>query len=289
MGKLRFCFPQLLDVIIAEGIFDHIFPMSPRELVTLLHTLALFDYKLENINDILISYVFPQVNETSLANDSLWLNFVWSLAVLQKLTPYHAKSVVNLKFMERLLSSVEPGKHPFITQKVLRIKTVAEIELKQSMEPLPLLRGMELPSKAPLVQNLDTVIIETLNNFLSPKYMESNLRTPLGIFITGEFIINKALVPLPLSEYGVMRGDHFQRVKPLPVGYKRVAIITTGFKDYLLHESRLTGDAALVVRILKKQGYSPVVINQNEFLVNSTAIRRVQNIQQTLKQLFCDN
>lgn len=86
-------FPDLIDVL-TEWMIKHKDICRPEDLSSLFQTLAMVDYQTMHSNE-LKSKLLPHIQRHVFVQAKYWLNFVWSLTVLDFVTAEQIDSVLK--------------------------------------------------------------------------------------------------------------------------------------------------------------------------------------------------
>jgi hypothetical protein len=217
----------------------------------------------------------------------IWVDIVLSTAILDLLTPKLAESVFEPTFLDKFKTR-KNSDQDIVKLKLMNIKAVSEIELGMTLEvPLDYL-DFSLPLKSSDVRTFKKSVLSVLENFIpTQKFMETNIKSSVGAQIDAEFIVNDSLKPLPISEYGTRSHDMRDvDLKPLPEGFRRVCLLSLGFKDCLLNDPELVGFNSLVMRLLKRKGFVVMIVSQNDFQPKMTAVNKVVLLQKMIKEVL---
>lgn len=90
---IHFLFPDLLDILTAWTI-QHSDICRPVDILSLFMTLAALNYQTLHMEELQEKLV-KNLTSASFSHAIDWLNFVWSLIVLDFAKPHHAESVLR--------------------------------------------------------------------------------------------------------------------------------------------------------------------------------------------------
>lgn len=283
IGQLSWRDKNLLEAC-SEWLMKNIDICRSQELAAYIITLAKVNYYPTEIDKI-FQLILSQFSEKNIENKKVWLDIVWSLAILKKATADHLATVLKPSFYQSLIES--DSYHSNISKlKLLNIQSVAVIE-----HPLnPMLVGVDKhkfdykQTKKDDEKQLSKSVLLALSDFIPVgKYMVVYQDTSMGNFIDAEFIVDVNGKPQAIEMYGVRSGLS-NICKPLPDNFFRIALITWDFKDFTLDNQELKGINALYVRLLKKIGYSVVEIPHTEYSDKLTPVKKVQYLQKKILQ-----
>ncbi|XP_076436977.1 FAST kinase domain-containing protein 4-like [Babylonia areolata] len=204
----------------------------------------------------------------------LWVDVVWSLAVLRLADAASVASVLSEDFLGKLPSS--DGFQSILTMsKVNNINTAASCEVEGYTGPL---LPPSLPSPDPkLLQKGERSVTEKLiaaltNMAPADTYTLVNTTGPGGYLIDAEFYVDSEGNPKPLSQ-----------VSENAAQYHRVALKVLEFPDLTFPTSDLTGLHAMAVRHLRCHGYTVVQVLHSEIPSKSKVVEQVNFLQQKVK------
>lgn len=273
-GQLRWKHNALLEAF-TDWMQKNLDNCRVQDMVAYILTLAHVNF-VPMESDILFESLLTKVTRESVGSDTIWLDVVWSLAVLKKASIQHVASVLTSAFSEQLSVACK--------RKLLNINTVAKWELTDYKGPFLKSAVIEDCLALPVLNNqaLRTQIIDTLSNYIPKgKYLMSNRTVSTDFFIDAEFIVDKDGKPLSLDDYNTKFSEQ-NNAKSLPFGAHRVALLVQDFKDFTLHNIELNGYGSLSVRILMKMGYTVVQVPYFEYDSQASTVKRLQYLQQKI-------
>ncbi|XP_076336500.1 FAST kinase domain-containing protein 4 isoform X2 [Tachypleus tridentatus] len=283
LGHLRWKHPALLELC-GERLLKNSDKCRPQEWVAYLLTLAKVNYIPENPEPI-FSLISSELVQKNIPDSAVWLDIVWSLAILGRATESHLRSVLSPVFYQPLIGM--GTFHSYSCKlKLLNLNTVAMLEITTCppIENEPALEDTTPPT--PDTKSVNNSVLEALNNFVPRgKFMATNLSTTIGCIIDAEFIVNKDGKPQPIAGYGIQAGLNSD-TKPIPADYYRIALLVWDFKDLTMHSQDVTGVNALNVRLLTKLGYTVVQVLHSEFSLLTTTVKKVQYLQQKIADVL---
>uniref|UniRef100_A0A7E4W5J8 RAP domain-containing protein n=1 Tax=Panagrellus redivivus TaxID=6233 RepID=A0A7E4W5J8_PANRE len=217
-----------------------------------------------------------------------WLNIVWSLAVVDALSPKLAESVLCEDFKKEVLSSVVSTERTFIAQKLLQISSAAT-------HGIPNYRGST-------VQKFDNDVNTSVQSFRQLKYGKNlafadQFMTYLSVIIPGgcasqvDQSVGALIDALYIFDSSTNKLASLNSVlsDPLkPLAGKNVVLyfndnhFSRGFTDEDDGKRRLLGVYQMNVRHLKASGASVVVVTEHELQQCSDSVSRLKLIKEKL-------
>ncbi|XP_035211985.1 FAST kinase domain-containing protein 4-like [Stegodyphus dumicola] len=270
-GHLRWKHPGILDAC-GEWIVNHPDSCRSREYVAYILSAAMLNYSTENTEKTL-NHILPRLKPSSVSLD-IWLDVVWSLAILNKAEKKILQETLSRDFYKPLIddSNLRVLSNKL---KLMNLKAVLKIYHPECifgcdlfLEPLKISESSE-------IEKGRKQVLDILSIFISKDKICTNQSTEMGIFIDAEFIMDKNKKLFSLSDYGVLSKET-NITKPLPEGSKRISLLVMFHKDFTLNETSLTGINDLAVRILSASGYTPVLVPYDEFLRNKTEVKKAK-------------
>lgn len=271
-GHLRWKHPDLLKEC-GEWICKHLDSCRPKEFVSYILAVATLNHNGIETQKV-VKTILPFLSLQKIESPDIWLDTVWSLAILNFVDKEMLLEVLSPDFYKLLISDSD---FRTVTNKLklMNLKAVLKMHYPECIFGCDLfLESSEVP------QSLETAnsrkhVITVLNNFLpSKKYMCTSQNTDMGIFIDAEFIMDKNIKPLPLSNFGLLSSTI--SAKLLSEGSQRIALLIMFYKDYTLCNKSITGCNVLATQLLSSQGYTVVRVPFHEFIKNSTEVMKAK-------------
>lgn len=274
LGVLRYKDETLLHVL-SEWVAAHSDILRPQDRSSFLLTLATVGYNPENMS-ILFEKLIEPLNENDILNPSDWLDLVWSLVILNRVTHQQISSVLNEKFIQKLSSS---QKLPISKQlKLLNINAAASLivqDYKGELIPddssifnLTLMKSKEK-------QYIVNSVVTTLNSLLpSSDYIKTEVDTRMGFSLDAECFMDKMCNPLPVS-----------RNHETDESVIRIAFITCCYHDICRGKEDPLGIFTMYSKLLKAKGYKVSIIYYNVFQSKFTLVERVKYLNGIIKSM----
>jgi len=262
--------------------------LDVKDMVAILMTCANLNY-LPQDNQGLIEHIAQQINESSLPDQQVWLDVVWSLVVLGRATHSQLSSVLNSDFQTSLLYSNEK-RNIGAQLKLLNINAAAN-KLYQdyagstlNINEDALLKNLKLSPNLGKVK-LQATILEAFSNLIPPpRFLRLSVNTLMGFVADGECVLDAEMKPLLVDSFS----NNFQNsepLKPLPDGASRIALLVASFQDCNFGGG-LGGLTALNVKLAEAAGYKVLVVKFSDMDPGMKLLRRVQILDKMLKDLL---
>ncbi|GAB6032082.1 hypothetical protein CHUAL_010446 [Chamberlinius hualienensis] len=219
-----------------------------QDWLTFVVTSACTSYELED--DALASACLKVVTRENVECKTAWLDFVWALVLLGRAQSHHIYSVLSSEFYQNIQSL--PSYHPLQHgKKLLNVNAAAKFEIPGYKGPfLPESFINQCVGNVSTNDPLRSSVTATLSNYVPlGKFLSSSRYTESGITVDGEFLVDCNCKPVLLENFKNGRKD-----------LRMIALMVQNFKDFTLHSVRLTGQSNFAVRILKKMGYSIMLV-----------------------------
>ncbi|XP_068216254.1 FAST kinase domain-containing protein 4 isoform X2 [Palaemon carinicauda] len=282
MGQMRWRQQSLLEVI-SEWVENNADACRINDLVSLVLTLACVAYTPTNVES-LFPKIVSKLDNSSIARETVWLDVVWSLALLGRATNDHVSSVLHPSFVSKT-RSVAQHLRMGIKLKLLNINAVARF-LMPSYDG-PYLETADFKDVI-ITQSRNELLLSKhvqsmLHNFLPPpKYIQENIQTPLGVFVDCELAVDQKGKPIPIQDYSDNFGEK-KSVKPLPEGATKMTMFVWDYKDYTIGSQELTGVNQLAVQLMEKIGYKIVQVPYFEYNMRGKTIKNIQYLENKIK------
>ncbi|CAN7979799.1 unnamed protein product [Ixodes pacificus] len=270
VGQVAWRHPELLEAC-ASWITKHAADCRAHDLASCLLALARLQYVPDcspQLFPLLLERLTPHHFQEVPA---VWLDLVWSLALLGLAERHHLESVLRPEFYTPLL---EPSSHVAASSrhKLLNIIAISDLESPDSPRfPKDVISSLLETHKVGEPGALHKSVRDALSN-LAPlgRYLLTNPSLPYGIAADGEMIVDKNLQPVLLES--TIQPEH-----------KRIALVVLDFKDLTLHTQVPTGSNALRLRLLKKLGYGVLEVPYTEYDEKKPVLQRVKYLQEKLR------
>ena len=292
LGQLRFLHEPLLNQVMKS--LPHI--MTSRrafgspELACIFITLSKLGYKPKNLNDICQEYILPNVKQNKIRHESVWIDFLWSLAYFDQVDRSHPlmKEVLDPRspFVKSIEDRVNDGDVSCRTDlsKILNIQALL-LGSPSSQEKLVFGQEervdqlFEPPPRSQDCLAFSRNVTDTLNFFVPRgSHMELGVRTKLGFTIDARFVVSSDLKTLAL--------DKFTSSPVIPEGFHRVNILTASFRQSLLNDpTQASGQIKMAERIIKDVlRETTVVVTPSPFFSKNDTVQKVSFLQKLIRE-----
>lgn len=276
---MRYKNSHLLDVL-AEWIEENE-KICPTEcLAALVITLANVSYVPTNAKS-LFNVITPRLTSSSFDKKVRWLDTVWSMTLLNKVTNDQVASVLNESFVSGIVQTDEQSMKA-IHRKLLNVSAVAQMNLESYGGPYIDHRYVKLTDHTMSAKKIELHrhIEAMFNNFCpAPKYSRKTIQTAMGVGVDFEIATDKTGKPIPLQEKDL---DNCDVLKPSEDVVK-IAVLIWMPSDYTIGTVDLTGSNWFAVRILRDKGYKVVQIPHSEYNLSEKTLKNVQYLNRKIK------
>lgn len=272
LGLLKYKDSVLLDTLSDWMLKNHDI-CRPQDMFAFFLTLAVLNHTPANWEQI-FNVMVPQLKREEAVKSSVWIEFVWSLVLLNKVNNEHLESVLSEDFLNQIpeISNDTSSKLRLlnINAYAMNLKpdykgpTISEDSFIKSTD---LLRSKE---KVEIINSM----VESLKNLVqSEEYLKTDVNKGMGFYIDADCGFDKKCNPVALD-----------KIKTTPDAI-RVAIIAQDYHDMLKGRQEPTGVHLLIAQLLKEQGYQLLRIPYTEFNPRDKLVNRVQYLETKLKAL----
>lgn len=292
LGQMKYLHTPLLEAIMTwytRDLESEARRMEVKDMTTLLLTLATLDHvPLEHSR--LLDLIVKELGDASSSlPENVWLDTVWSLTVLGKVTHNQLQSVLNSNFYNVILyqsSSKQIGN----TLKVLNINAAAKLLIQDytgstlSVEDDALMKNIKVYPGVAKVQYNKSVLEAFSTLFPPPRLSNLEVNTLMGFVAEAEAVLDADGRPLTVQEFSDGYGAKAPS-KPLPEGGRRLTLVTASFQDCLLG-GQMSGVTSLNVRLLEAMGHEVLVVNYTQWPVRDTLVSRVKLLDDRVKKII---
>ena len=204
LGHIAFLHRPLMDSITDWYLSKLDQGISDRDLFNYVLTTANLNYQSPN-SDKIYDTAIKQIQLDTL--DTVKRpQFVWSLAVLDKVTETQLSSVLNSEFSSKILQNQDVRNMASI-QKLLCINAVAKYLCEKYEGPTIELKNFTLDQKSAVQSSQAKNILNAFHNLASPpNFLWENVETLIGFKITSEAVFDlQKLQPIgPIKEMALL-------------------------------------------------------------------------------------
>lgn len=246
----------------------------PQDLSAYFLTAALLNFKSTQLEDVRKKLVKSIVQE-DFSRQSDWLNYVWSLAMLELVDDSQLESVLRTDFLSKLQND-KAGLTPTSKMRLLNLNSYAQLCATDY-------KGILLPADSPVYevpmahtkskQTLVNGMLDALKSLLpASNHVLSSVDSKMGFLIdaTCQFDVQRNALPLDKTNTDAIR----------------VALMVVDFHDIChgTHRSA-SGITNLAFDLLEKSGYHVIPVPYNEFSTSDKLLKRVQYLEAKFKDV----
>lgn len=289
-GLLRWRHLEFLEAV-AAWYDKNLDSLGTQEIVALIVTLATVNYRPTN-TDSLIPRLLARCPQSAVASPHIWLDLVWSLAVLGQAAPQLLQSALQPSFTEQLqLPGPAAGSQqqsPLGRGAQLKLLNLAELaRLRDGYQGgQSLVPANTAPPRSQAAAALQKQVLEVLVNFLPPpKYLRVGVPPAAGIAVDGEFCVSDAAAPLAFVAHGsALPGTEAPASAP-PPGVHRIALCTWTYHAFTIETHELTGFNQMAVDLLELSGYKVLEVSHSEVAAEGSVVGKVKYLRQKIRDL----
>lgn len=295
LGQSRLRHTPLLDQI-TTWLTNNEDKLESKDLLAFLLTTASLNYVSPG-SEHLLTVVQDQLTQSALESeasksDIMWLDVVWSLAVLNMATPAHFESVLSTDFYNQILYAHDHRNVRAIL-KLLNVNAAAQFLLTGgyngpiiNVDGDPLLRdvGSSSPRSVDRTKLLDTVFDSFYALASPPDYLLQHVNTTMGFSVDAEAVFEHGKPLSPIQDFSCLSSS-MPKAK-LPRDAKRVAIKVLSYNDCLLSSSELSGLNKLCKTLLEARGYSVLFIRHDDLKAHHQKVEKIKMLEAKLKTLL---
>uniref|UniRef100_G3MTN8 RAP domain-containing protein n=1 Tax=Amblyomma maculatum TaxID=34609 RepID=G3MTN8_AMBMU len=270
VGQLSWRHPELLESC-CNWMVAHRSSCRPADYTACLLALARLQYTPE-CQEQLFPVLLEELRDERFATmPAVWLDIVWSLALLGRIQQSHLDSVLQRHFYAPLLEDTalaSPAR-----QKLLNLIAVSDLEFPEG-PPFPkeevdsIIENHKVPEAGAFQRSVKEALTQ-----LAPlgRYLSSTPSLPYGLSADGELIVDRNAQPVLLES------------KPQP-DHHRIALVVLDYKDLTLQSQVPTGSNAIRIRLLKSLGYKVLQVPYTEYDDKKPVLQRVKYLHEKLLQ-----
>lgn len=282
IGQLRWKSDDLLEVF-SDWVEKNVHICPNETLVSVIKTLATLSYLPSNA-DSLFNVIIPRLASSSFEKKTYWLEYVWSLSLLRRVTNDQVASVLNKSFISSITGTSEHLPNA-LQLKLQNINAVAHLNMDSYDGPYlqsDALKDLVITKNKKKLR-LCNHIEAMFSNFVPPpKYLRLNIQTAMGVGVDFELATTEAGKPVPLQEE-CKDLENCQVLGPSSDTVK-IAVLIWTYEDYTTGSITLTGLSNFAVQILEKKGYKVVQIPHYEYDLSAKTLKNVQYLDKKIKE-----
>ncbi|XP_066602768.1 FAST kinase domain-containing protein 4 [Prorops nasuta] len=285
LGLLKCKHTHLLDIL-CEWCLDEKHKCRIQDVCGLLHTLAIVGHDTPT-SEIFIKKILYDKQMGDLSGAVEWLNFVWSLVILDKAKPEHISSILStdsgfIQKMSELRGGIELPKK----LKLLNINAVTHYvpgceDLALPQESALFNTAIKLSKQQIAITNALAEALQYLMPSLS--FYKVNVNLNMG------FLVSATICTDPEGNFRPLQDSSEDTI--------RIAIMAHHYHTYCRIEEDVLGVWKFDLRLLRLNGYKIISLHYNHFNAKSTIIDRanflknciVSSVKSDLSSLHCKN
>jgi len=292
LGQLRYSNNEVLEKIL-DWYQERLDQMEVKDMTTIVLTLATLNFSINSQYDGLFKHISTELQLARLENlsnkDQVWLDFVWSLIVLQRHSHFHLESVLNPDFYNNVLYGGD--KNPGSALKLLNINAAAS-KLDPTYRGPTINLGDDAllldtrPAMSLAKAKFNQVVLEAFSSlYTPPRFLATDVNTLMGSSVDGVFVCdvkNSSVKPVPIPEDGKELEFMDSSGTDLPHGQVKVALVLASFNDCLLGGD-LSGVTALNIKLMEAAGFNVFLVKFTDIEANANLVDRVTKLDAMLK------
>ncbi|XP_046824937.1 FAST kinase domain-containing protein 4 [Vespa crabro] len=245
-----------------------------QDFTAILKCLATFGYIPKNMDNLQV-YINTLSQKNTSSNKELWLDYVWSLTILNRVTTEHVSSVLNKNFVESILSE-STNQNIIRTLKLLNINAAAYNILKDYngpyLEDKNDVFSIVIENKKQKQELID-MLDETLQE-IAPSCFQMNINTKMGFNIDAECCLNSKNKFVKYNDENLNNSTN-----------TRLAIMVNSYHDYSRGEEDILGIVNFYNNILNAQGYKVLNVPYQNFSVNDILLKRIKYLNDQINSV----
>lgn len=259
-SSLRFFHLPLCEAI-AQACLERSSSLTPTQLSSVIMSFALLNF-LPNQQEEFFSMVVQRLStELDSLSPPMLVDLVWSLCVLQLVTPAFLQKALEPQIYNQFMGGVS-SKSSNYSLKLTQINATAQLECPEYRGPLLPLGLVSTPpaggsTRSTLQNDLRNVLLDV---FPDRDTCNFNMKTVYGHQIDAEFVFDSENNPLALRTFSDPHILHSNGTNALPEGARRFAVKSWEFFNFCLRTKDLTGVSALSRRHLRAAGFLVVEV-----------------------------
>ncbi|KAM4027729.1 FAST kinase domain-containing protein 4 [Anomaloglossus baeobatrachus] len=256
-STLRFFHLPLCEAI-AQACVERSSSLTPAQLSNLILSFAHLNFLPSQQEEFFSMVVQRLSSELDSLSPAMLVDLVWSLCVLQLVTPAFLQKALEPQIYSKFMGDVS-SKSTNHSLKLAQINASAQLECPDyqgPLLPLSLVSTAAPPAAGSTLSSLQTELRNVLRYVLPDKdACNFNVKTIYGHQIDAEFVLDSENNPLALCNFADPHVLHGVGTKVLPEGARRFAVKSWEFSSFCLRTKDLTGSHALCRRHLRAAGF----------------------------------
>lgn len=261
-STLRFFNLPLCEAI-AQACVERGSSLTPTQLASIIMSFAHLNFLPDQQEEFFSMVVQRLSTELDLLSPQILVDLVWSLCVLQLVTPAFLQKVLEPQIYNQFLGGVSSRSSNY-GLKLTQINATAQLECPEyggPLLPLALVSAVTPPAGGSTSSTLQNDLRNVLQNvFPDRDTCKFNMKTIYGHQIDAEFVLDSENNPLALRNFSDPHVLHSSGTNALPEGARRFAVKRWDFFNFCLRTKDLTGLSVLCRRHLRAAGFLMVEV-----------------------------
>ncbi|XP_077123998.1 FAST kinase domain-containing protein 4 [Ranitomeya variabilis] len=289
-SSLRFFHLPLCEAI-AQACVERSSSLTPAQLSSLILSFAHLNFLPSQQEEFFSMVVQRLSSELDSLSPPMLVDLVWSLCVLQLVTPAFLQKVLDPQIYCKFMGDVS-NKSTNLSLKLAQINAAAQLECPEyrgPLLPLSLVSTAAPPTAGSSLSPLQTDLRKALRDVLPDKdACNFSVKTIYGHQIDAEFILDSENNPLALSDFADRHVLYSSGTKALPDGVRRFAVKSWEFSNFCLRTKELTGSHALCRRHLRAAGFLVLEVPYYEWQELKSEWQKVAFLKDQIKKVVAE-
>ncbi|XP_069585262.1 FAST kinase domain-containing protein 4 [Ranitomeya imitator] len=289
-SSLRFFHLPLCEAI-AQACVERSSSLTPAQLSSLILSFAHLNFLPSQQEEFFSMVVQRLSSELDSLSPRVLVDLVWSLCVLQLVTPAFLQMVLDPQIYCKFMGDVS-NKSTNLSLKLAQINAAAQLECPEyrgPLLPLSLVSTAAPPTAVSSLSPLQTELRKALRDVLQDKdTCNFSVKTIYGHQIDAEFILDSENNPLALSDFADRHVLYSSGTKALPDGVRRFAVKSWEFSNFCLRTKELTGSHALCRRHLRAAGFLVLEVPYYEWQELKSEWQKVAFLKDQIKKVVAE-
>lgn len=289
-SSLRFFNLPLCEAI-AQACLERSSSLTPSQLSSIILSFAHLNFLPNQQEEFFCTVVQRLSAELDSLSPPMLVDLVWSLCVLQLVTPGFLQKALEPPISRQFLGGVS-NKSSNYSLKLTQINATAQLECPEYRGPLlpPSLVSAVTP---PAGGGTPTALQNEIRNVLQDVFPDRdtcifNMKTVYGHHIDAEFVLDSENNPLALRHFADPHSVHGAGTDVLPEGARRFAVRSWEFYNFCLRTKDLTGVSALCRRHLRAAGFLVVEVPYYEWQELKSEWQKAAFLKDQMKKVVAE-
>ncbi|XP_043543897.1 FAST kinase domain-containing protein 4 [Chiloscyllium plagiosum] len=254
---------------LAQYVVEHCDNMTEMQLCNIIMAFARLNYQ-PTIGEAFYAKIHEKLSSALVEMEPfLLVDLVWSLCILQQVSPLYLSEVLDHHFFQRITEGTQTQKSENYKLKLVHINATAQLECSDYNGPYLPTHCLDswISGTRKNLSPLSSGVRETLQTAVGDQTKcRCGVNTTYGWVIDGEVVLDSENKPLVVQEYTAPHGPQSEGSKPLPFGAKRLAFVVREFPNYNSRSRDLLGRFAMARRHLLAAGFLVVEVPYYDWL-----------------------